>query len=414
MKRLLTNEILTLLFLIVIFIFVRSLYFSYHLNFSTDQATSALRSLEIWRNKEITLIGPSVSFSYIGRNIFTSSIVYYFQLLFLLPVNFDPIASSYLFMLFSSLMIIPLYFGANNLIGKNGGLLMTALFTLLPFYVDYTRFLWNPNFQFALTPILLLFMGLHQKTKKGLYLFLSALFSGVLLLFHYQFLIVVVALLIYYFVIKRLSLKSLLLFLSGFVLGFSPILIFELRNNFYNIQTLILYLINLDKAFSKGVFSSFNYHYILSISLFLFLILIFFIRKTVTNSRIAITFIFLFIFSLFFYVKKPTHAFGMVDHWNYLYEKEVYEIIKKEKLKNFNVVNLGYDTKANVQKYLLKKEGIKINYDDYYHNKYLFVITNKKDFMNDPAYEIGTFRPSRRLKNWKINSSFNLYLLERT
>ena len=113
------------------------------------------------------------------------------------------------------------------------------------------------------------------------------------------------------------------------------------------------------------------------------------------------------------YSVKPSHAFGMAHDWNYLMEKKAYEIIKSQNVSNFNVVNLGYDTVAAVQKYFLIRDGVKGNWEDYYHNKYLFLITNKQDYMKNPAYEVNSFQPSRVVKTWKLNATYTLILLQR-
>lgn len=162
----------------------------------------------------------------------------------------------------------------------------------------------------------------------------------------------------------------------------------------------------------KGGFS-FNYHYLLSISLFLFITGTGIVKKKITCTHCLLTMAVLLTLSLAIYGKRPSHGFGMTKNWNYLYEKKVHEIIRRENITNYNIVNLGYDTVATVQKYLLKKENISLAYDDYYHNKYLFVISATAHFMNNPAYEINTFTPSRRLKKWNINETYALYLLER-
>jgi hypothetical protein len=402
------------IFLIILLgLIIRSLNFSYFLNFSTDQALFATKSLEIWKNKEITLVGPPISYSYFGRNLFQGSITYYFQLLFLLPAKFDPIISSYLFMIFSVFMGIPLYHGTKLLISKKSALLILILYNFLPFYIDYSRFLWNPNFQFSLTPLLILFMGFFKKENKSFLLFTVGFLAGLLSLFHYQYLIIIFGLGIYYFFIKKNSLRNLFMFLVGIIGGFLPMIVFELKNNFYNLQTLFFYLNNINQKNSSHI--SISPHYLLSISLFFFLILV--SRLNIKNFKTIFLFVFLIIFDCFLYFKKPNHAFGMIKNWNYLGEKKTYEIIKKtvkeKNLSNFNIVNQGYDTTATVQKYLLKKDGIKINYDDYYHNQYLFIVTNKNNFMEDPAYEVNTFKPSKILKTWEINSNFKLYLLKR-
>lgn len=413
MRRLIETDLFVLTVLLISFIVIRSLNFPYHLNFSTDQAASSSQALEIWQDKKIQLIGPSISFHYIGRDLYYGSATYYMQLMFLLASGFDPVSGSYLFMLFSALMMISLYYGAKMLAGKKGALIISLLYTLFPPYIDFTRFFWNPNFQLALTPILILLIELHAKYKKLILFFALSLFSGFLLLFHYQYTVVILGLLFYYFGVKKMSVRHFFIFASGVLAGFSPILVFEFRNSFYNLQTLILYLSNFSATFSGKSKSLTNIHYFLSILMFVFLTAVFLFRKKIKNKHIVFLFAFLLFWSLFSYVKKPSHAFGMVEDWNYIYEKRANDIIRKQNLKNFNIVNQGYDTVATVQKYLLKKDGVKINYDDYYKNRYLFIITNRKNFMADAAYEMSTFKPAKMLESWKINTSFNMYLMER-
>ena len=113
------SEIILLFLFLCLFIGIRTVNFTEYLNFSFDQAWSSTRVLEIWRNKEITLVGPGSSIVVNGKQILQGSINYYFNLIFLLLGNFDPIISSYLFMLFAGLMIIPLYLGVRYLFNKN-------------------------------------------------------------------------------------------------------------------------------------------------------------------------------------------------------------------------------------------------------------------------------------------------------
>src|SRR3989344_1130603 len=120
-----------ILFFIALFIFIRSINFSQHLNFSFDQAWGATRVLEIWENKEFTLVGPGSSIVINGKQILQGSINYYFYLIFLLLGNFDPIISSYLFMLFAGLMIIPLYLGVRYLFNKNVAFFIVIIYSLL-------------------------------------------------------------------------------------------------------------------------------------------------------------------------------------------------------------------------------------------------------------------------------------------
>ncbi|MBN1168296.1 glycosyltransferase family 39 protein [Candidatus Woesebacteria bacterium] len=356
------------------------------------------------------LIGPPVSFIIDGRQIFHSSITYYFSLLFLLPAHFSPAVSSYLFTLFATLSLIPLYLSVKTFVNKNSAIFMTIIYSLLPFYIDYSRFLWNPNFQFILTPYLFYILALYKKYKSKILLFCVGLGSGILLLFHYQYIVIIVVLFFYIMKAEK-NLKRSLIFSGGFIAGFSPLLVFELRNNFYNLQTALLFVKEMGSSkFSNNWFSP---HYILSVSFFTTLAVLYFTKLNIGKKINLITFLLLLSLSIVKYFPHPESAFGSSANWNYPKEEKVYKIITTEDLDSFNVVNLIYDTKANVQKYLLTVNNTQENLKDYYHNKYLYIITDKGDPLNDPAYEVATFKPSKILKTWKIDNVHFLYLIKR-
>lgn len=399
---------LIILILIITFVFIRSINFTEHLNFSYDQGWGSARVLEIWRNKEITLVGPGSSLIAEHKEILQGSVIYYFQLVFLLIGSFDPIKSSYAFMLLSSIILIPLYFGVKNLINKNGAIMVSVIYALFPLFIDYTRFFFGPNFQLSLFPILIFFMGIEKIKKSNLWLFLVFFSAGFLLQFHYAFILIIIGLLIYYIINAKNKLQSALISLLGLSLGFLPMILFELKNSFYNSKILMLYLTtphnNID--FSHP-------HRYLSFTLFLIILITYWFRKSINIKHCAVVFFLLLTLSLYIYIPLPTHGFGMKPHWNYLMEKKSYEIIKKQNLNDFNVVNHIYDNLSVVIKYQMKKDGYVINYDDYYHNKYLYVISSTPNVFNDPAYELNTFKPNKLVEKWKLNDYYNLYLFKR-
>lgn len=409
MKRL-SKEVIILAIFVIIFILIRSIHFPSFVNFTHDPALFSIEALSIDRGQFFRLLGPPISINFEGRHIFQGSAVYYFLLLFLKLANFDPLISSYLFMIFSAFMILPLYYGVKLLLNKGAAFILVILYSLLPYYINYTRFLWNPNFQFSLSPLLILLMGLFEQRKnKFLFVFLS-IFMGFLLQFHYQFIIIILGLFIYYFFVLKIKFSYLIIFISGFLIGFFPLILFEIRNNFYNLRTIILYLNN------PGTNRSINLneipHYFLSLSLFSFIILFSLLSK-LKRLFLYTLFIILFIWSLILYLPKPAQGFRAAKNWSYLDEEKAYKIIQEQNLTNFNIVNLAYDTLATVQKYLLKRDLYNIDFDNYRDNKFLYIVNSDANFMNNPAYEVNTFKPSSIIRQWPINAYYTLYLLKR-
>ncbi len=413
MSKILKNEIFIIGFFIIIFIAIRSINFASFYNFTQDPASFSISALEIFQNKKIELIGPPISFRLGERYLFQGSITYYFILFFLFLGNFDPLNSGYLFMIFCSLMTIPLYYGFKKLINSKVAILSCILYSLLPVYIEHTRFFWNPNFQLALTPILIFLVSKYNANKKTLTLFFISFFSSLLLLFHYQFVLIIFGIFIYIFLFKKEKPTKILIFLLGFIFGFSPIILFEIRHNFYNLQTIFIYLQNFDKVFLNKNSTPFATHYFLSISAFILLIIGSFIKDKVKNIHLFLIFIFLFIYSLNIFLPSPEHPYAMEKKWFYKDEIKVNKIILSQKITNFNITYPFFDNVAISQKYFLKKEKIKINYEDYYHNEYLFVVNNNLDFIKYSAYELKIFAPNKLINQWKINDNYKLYLFKK-
>lgn len=421
MKKNLKLELIVLTVLFILFLVIRSIYFAEHLNFSGDQATHSTIVMKLWEDKKITLIGNQITSLRLGeRMIFQGPFVYYFMMIFLVIANFEPITASYLFTIFCGLMIFPLYFGIKKLIGKNSAMILVIIYSFYPYYLEYTRFLWNPNSQFSLIPILIFLMAKLKDNRTYFRMILMAIFLGLMLQLHYQFVFVIIGIFIYYIFVEKISLKYSLLYIAGIIIGMSPLILFEVRNSFYTTNTIFLFLNNRDSL--QGVPSSSTPHYYLSISFFLLILITYIFREKIEKlNKKIFTFlvlslsIVLFSYSGYFNFQKPSTSFwSTAVNWNYLNDYKIYENIKKSNIKkDFNVANLTYDAKSMVVKYLLKKDRYDINYDDYYGNKYLFVISKPNAYEKDPAYEVDFFKPRKLLQQWKINDYYEMYLLER-
>lgn len=436
MKRFLKKELIILLGCIVLFISLRSINYQYHLNFTGDQAMFSIKALELYKNKEITLLGPETSMRYQSRVFYQGPATYYMLMVFLILGNWDPMVSSYLFMIFCSLMIIPLYYGVKKLMNIRSAWIVVIIYILSPYYINYSRFLWNPNFQFSLLPVLILLMGLYKQYKKWWIFFAMSILLGILLHFHYQFVVVIAGIFVFYFVIKRIHPKYIPLFIAGLGIGVLPMAIFELRHNFYNFRTMI-FLFQHRNELDRGGGS--YPHYYLSLSLMLLLAAMGVINRLITyifskklqkkdflfkiktflNQKtygvvVVLIFVFLLTKALIANVPVPKESFWAgTNDWNYLADHRIYEIVKQEHLTNYNIANLTYDTLAWVPKYLLLKDGVPIN-NDYYHEDYLFVVYKNDNYMEATSYEVATFKPHKVLKTWKINDHYKMFLLKRT
>lgn len=417
MKKIIKNDFIVLLLIFIGFILIRSLHFVDFLNWSQDQAESGMAALDIWRNKKLTLIGPQISATFEGRLLFQGPITYYLFLIFLLLGDWDPVKASYLFMLFAGILIFPLFYGLKKLTNKKAAYLIVIIYSFLPYYINYTRFLWNSTLQLTFSIFFIYFFSLYQKSKNLKYFFISSFFLGLLFQFHYQFILVILSFFIYFLFFKKFSVKEWFIFFSGIILGFSPLIIFELKHQFYNTKIAILFLKNWSKVDKPGNLTMPHYYLTLS---FLFLIFVVNKFKNFIN-KIKWKFIIAFgaiVFSLTFFknIKKPNQSYwAPAKGWQYSMEEKAYQIIKKQPIKtNFNVADLSYyNTKAAVIKYFLKRDNFLINFDDYYQNRYLYVISKNEEYQNALSYEVAFFKPRKLIKKWYLENNFYLYLFER-
>ncbi len=170
MFRLKKDWLLAVVF-VLLFIVLRSFHFTTVLNFSYDQGFFSMKALDLWRTKTIVMIGPTASLNYEGHYTFQGSVIYYLLMIFMLIGQWNPVWGSYVFMLFAATMCLPLYYGVKFLMDRKAAVIATSFYCFFPLYIDYTRFLWNPNFQFALMPLIILMMGLFKKTKNIIFSF---------------------------------------------------------------------------------------------------------------------------------------------------------------------------------------------------------------------------------------------------
>lgn len=418
------REIIVLCLLMVAAIAIRSIQFAPALNFMQDQADDSTTAINSFRSGKPVLIGPPTAYTYIGRRLLQGPLIVYTYGLFQALGNFDPHAASYIFMITAILMSIPLYIGIRLLFNKNTALATTALYLFVPYYMNYTRFMWNPNSQFIFVPFLFISMGLYKRSGRALWLAAMGFMCGVLLQYHFQFVPVMAFVMgwtVYRMKRGRMPGKTIAFkafhFIAGFALGWSPYILFELRHQFYNTQTVILFLTHIKEVTSRVNASSAPVlaYYGLSTSL----IILPFTVHWILSHKMAVKPLWIFIggcaaISLYLAAQPTTRPFLGREHWYYADEAKVHRIIREQHLNNFAVAMLHYDNLSSVQKYLMTRDktpGVLYNYRT---NRYLFAVSDDDNFKKYGAYEIREFVPRKLVKKWEINKHYQLYLFQRT
>lgn len=208
--------------------------------FLADQGYMAQQVLNMLRGN-FTLIGPISS---VG-GFYNGPAVYYLMLPFFWLFKGDPFAGT-VFQSLLSIATIPLiYLLGRKLKNETVGLIASFLFAISPLMIDYSRAIFNTHpAVFFSTGIVYWFTILNKKRLN-----LKLLVLGFLLGINFQLHYLTTSLLLLTFAYPCFFQKNLLtkryyvLVGLGFLLTLSPLILFELRHQFFNTTLLFRYLL---------------------------------------------------------------------------------------------------------------------------------------------------------------------------
>lgn len=404
--------------IILIFLFLRLYHLPESLNFGSDQGATLLETYNVYQEKKLTLISAGgSSWTSSGRYIFFSSLLYYILMPVLILARWNPLSVSY-FLIFLQLVSLVIIYEILDRIHQKGlnAAFFAVLFSFSPVLVNYSRFVWSPNFLIPIAAAILAFilvLRTFQKKRDLISLFLGLLFAAGFQI-NYSFILVMAVSLIWIILQKRMQARHFLLMFTAFLIGISPLLLFELRHDFYNIRTLLLILTQKGKTDSAF---RFNYHYILGLIPYVLYFLSVILGKLKKISRI-ITFIIIMIFVIYsaaVILPYPKSGFTMVEGWNYPGEKKATAVILSQRKSKYNIVDLlTGDTRAMGLRYLLTMEGSPpMSVTDYPKSEYLFIYSKDSidKILKGSLWEIDTVKPVNVVNKWYIQNGIYLYLL---
>ena len=239
------KTIIIVALIIFLALFPRSVeVFNHNPIFGFDQGREMLAAKNIVVNHKLTLIGTEVGAGSAGiSGVFHGPIYYYMLAVPFILFNGDPASMVSLMLLFGLLTILFGYFFGLKLFGKWGGFLLSLLISMSPVFIAQSRFIWSPNPPTIFILISFYFTYLLTVSKKKLYLFLASFFSA--FVYNFELGIAVplsLTLLIYSLFIFRKKLKGVIILFVGFVVGYLPMILFEIRHGFLGTKSTISYL----------------------------------------------------------------------------------------------------------------------------------------------------------------------------
>lgn len=214
--------------------------------FGFDQGRDYLEVKNIVINHHLTLIGSEWGGGFAGfSSLFHGPFYYYFLSIPFFIFSGNPYGGIWL-MFFLSLAAIGMgYFLGKKIFGELGGLTLALLLTISPPLISAARFIWNshPAPLFVLIAFYFIYkMTVTKREKKGA-IFLAAFSSGFIYNFQTAIAIPICISLFLYsiFILRIRKLKEYVFLFLGYLLAFSPIILFNLRHNFISFNGLLQY-----------------------------------------------------------------------------------------------------------------------------------------------------------------------------
>src|SRR5258708_7698393 len=243
------NNIL-LFILLLVAAFFRLYKIQDYMTFLGDEGRDSLVVYNILHG-HFTLLGPTAS---VG-GFFLGPIYYYFMAPFLLIFNYNPIGPAIMIALLGVATVWLIYKVANELFGKITAVVSASLYAISPIVLAYSRSSWNPNPMpfFTLLLFYLLYKAVLSQNMR-LY-FICGVLLGIMMQLHYLTVFVVVITAVFVLFVQILPIvknkkshiiqiivKNYAYILGGFLVGWLPFLLFELKHGFLNIKSIINFI----------------------------------------------------------------------------------------------------------------------------------------------------------------------------
>lgn len=310
------NKILILI--ISLGLFLRLYNLPNSISFAWDQERDAFTIKQIIVDKKLTLIGPRV----VNDNGFMLGPYFFYILLpFYLITNLNPSAIIFFVATYSFIFLISSFFILKKIFSQNIAYIFIFIWSVLPLAISIDTISWNP----LLVPFLFIFLLYllntldFNKIKNWL---LLGFYLGFSFNIHVQLIILSFTAFVFLLIkiLKKDFFKNIIFLFIGFITSFLPLLIFDLRHNFLNLN---LFLNFFKSGSSAKNFLAFipvwtNYFsslfliksQFLSILFWLILALILFFLSKKNNLNKVLFFTWLFFPLIFiFYGKRPSEYY---------------------------------------------------------------------------------------------------------
>jgi hypothetical protein len=398
-------------------LFIRFWHFGELVNFHGDPPFYLHEVADMLDAGKIRLTGPIVMSKMIeGRGFFSGPLHYYVVALLGLATNWNVVLMTAFFTLLWIVFFIFTFVWLRNKFGNLIALTVYAVISFLPVFMPLSRTMWNPHFV-PLFGILFLW-ALDKRGRNTIYYFLSGLFFGLGLNVHYS---TVLWIPIVFWVVgqemrkRKFLLKNWLLFSGGVFLAELPLVLFELRHNFYNLKTIIFQLKY--GELSRGYTFALPYYFLYpGIPVFGFLLG--YCLQKLMKTKIFTPLTVLLVLVILLFLKQDLGVYGQKGAyprgWNLARQKQVVDLIIADNEPEFEVAEtINSDTRAAEIRWWLRRKNIQVmGVADYDKARVLYLIAPKRrPPVSETVWEVSAMRPFKIEFQKDLGEGLYLYKL---
>jgi len=310
---LIKNKYLILITFLALFLRLYNLPNS--INFSWDQERDAFVVKQILIEKKPVLIGPRVVDD---QGFMLGPYFFYILAPFYLITNLNPFATILFIAFYTLLFTISSFFILKKIFSQKIAHIFIFIWSILPMAITIDTISWNP----LLVPFLFIFLLYLLNVldlKKIKNLIILGFYLGFSFNIHVQ-LIILTFISFIFLINKKNILKNILYTILGFLISFLPLLIFDLRHNFINLNLFLNFFGSTSSIKNPFAFLPVWTNYVSALTIiksnflsilfwFIFaLILFIFSKKNKFNKLFFFTWLF-FPIIFIFYGKRPSEYY---------------------------------------------------------------------------------------------------------
>jgi hypothetical protein len=231
----------------------------------------------------------------------------------------------------------------------------------------------------------------------------------------YAISLAIFTLLCVYNLYKKQKIYNLIFLLIGILIGYSPIILFDIRHNFYNTGTMLTFFV--ESFSSKNTGFSFTSYYFIYLLIPLYIFISILLRKLFSTKQIIIFLLLYIAISYSSWHLSDVYPPGMPKGTNLNTVKYISSVITNDVSGEFEVAAIvDGETRAQNLRYILEFVNNKTPMPS---NKYpeatvLYVVSYlDQDPLTKSVWELDSIKPASVTNIWRINSLIKLTKLEK-